>query len=130
MWWRPVPERAVDNRAANRYRRVALAGLRSIETELASADDRAAALGRIPVLVKRTSLAVHPRAEIAELSGEPWLAFLDASVGGRDFREGAGRLLPTLAYAAPASVAEVPTSDVIALVKLVERWIRRHRVRV
>ena len=64
------------------------------------------ALAALPVLVKRTALASHPRAEIASLSTQSWLQFLDASYDGRGFSEGPGYLLSTLAYASPATGPE------------------------
>jgi hypothetical protein len=120
----------VRHRAANRYRREALARLHAIEAELAEPGTRVAAAGRLPELVKRTALTVRPRPEVASLSGAAWLDLLDESSGGRDFRDGPGRLLPTLAYAKPADLDAIPVGELRSLVKLVERWIRRHRVRV
>lgn len=119
----------VRRRRANRYRREALARLRTLEAELAESATRAAAAARLPALVKQTALAAQPRAEVAGLSGEPWLALLDDCGGGRAFREGPGRLLPTLAYAPSADVDAIPPGEIAALVKVVRRWIRRHRAR-
>ncbi|NIM02313.1 MAG: DUF4381 family protein, partial [Acidobacteria bacterium] len=44
-----------------------------------SRDDAIAAL---PVLVKETALTYRPRSEVAALSGDSWLRFLDESYGG------------------------------------------------
>lgn len=104
---------------ADRYRRLALARLAEIERDLPAP----AALARLPILVKQTALACRPRAEVAALSGEPWLRFLDESVGGEAFTRGPGRLLPALAYARPG---EVSASELRELTRLVRRWIRRH----
>lgn len=98
----------------NRYRRTALA-------ELAVLEQRGD-LGALPALVKRTALCFTPREEIAGLSGDRWLEFLDRTAGDSSFTTGAGRLLPRLAYA-PAPLDEGETS---ALVGAVRRWIRRH----
>lgn len=121
---------AVRRHRANRYRRSALERLERIEQALATADTRAGAMTALPVLVKQTALAFRPRNEVAALNGEAWLEFLDRSCGGREFVEGPGRLLTTLAYATPATTAALPQKDVQSLVNLVRRWIRRHRVRV
>ena len=67
---------------------------------------------------------------MAPLNGEPWLQFLDRTYGSPGFTEGPGRLLPTLAYATPAATSALPAKELQALVELVRRWIRRHRVRV
>jgi hypothetical protein len=110
----------------NRYRRFALAEIEVIERELRQPEKRAKALAAIPVLVKRTALSTFPRAEVASLSGEQWLAFLDKTVGGREFREGEGRLLPELAYAPGARIASLPDERISKLLQIVTLWIRRH----
>jgi Flp pilus assembly protein TadB len=126
---------AVRRRRANRYRRLALARLEAIERALAAPASRAGALAELAVLVKETALACRPRAEVAALSGEPWLRFLDASYGGTGFTEGPGRLLPVLAYQAwPSRGVEESTSrrveevteQIPELLRLVHHWILRH----
>ena len=102
----------------NRYRKLALARLRDIESR--------GALTELPVLVKQTAIAYSSRADVASLSGDAWLRFLDASYGGRAFTEGPGRLLPLLAYGR----AEDVVVDADALVKLVSQWIREHHARI
>ncbi len=120
----------VRRRRANRYRKLALARLTQIEQSLADPSTRANALTALPVLVKRTALAFRPRTEVGALSGDPWLRFLDTSYGGNGFTAGVGRLLPTLAYSKVTANDGPTTDEVHALIDLVRRWIRRHRVRV
>jgi hypothetical protein len=117
-------------RRANWYRREALSRLRMLELEVAAERSNAAELAAIPVLVKETALAAAPRPDVAALSGEAWLQFLDATYGDRGFTTGPGRLLPVLAYGTPAEVRGVDPAQVDALFDLVRTWIRRHRVRV
>ena len=74
--------------------------------------------------MKRTALACRPRVEVAALTGDAWLRFLDESYGGDGFTRGAGRALTALAYEAS------PEVDGDALVPLVRDWIRKHDVRV
>ncbi len=112
----------------NRYRRLALAELAVIERDLQRPEKRVRALAEIPVLLKRTALAVFPRSDIAGLSGEKWLAFLDKTMGGRDFTEGEGRLLPELAYAPPTRREVVPLESIEKLLHLVRRWIKMHAI--
>jgi len=111
----------------NRYRRSALLHLGTIEREIHEPPRRAGALAALPALVKRTALACFPREEVANLSGEAWLKFLDQTYGGREFTKGAGRLLPILAYQATADIAGVPEADARALISLIETWIRKHK---
>ena len=82
----------IGYRRANRYRREALAELKRIAqapTEMAAQQVAA----ELSLLVRRTTLAAFPREQVAPLAGETWLAFLDRSVGGTEFTDGAGRLL-------------------------------------
>jgi len=127
---------AVRRRRANRYRRLALERLDGIEQALGSPSSRGAALTELPVLVKQTALACRPRSEVASLTGEPWLRFLDASYGGNGFTDGPGRLLPVLAYQAPPGrgveesksprVEHVP-EQIPDLLQLIRHWILQHR---
>ena len=100
----------------NRYRKLALARLADIETR--------AAFTELPALVKRTALSFNPRDDVASLSGDAWLRFLDSSYGGIGFTEGPGRLLPVLAYGHPEDI------NADALVALLSLWIRKHHGRV
>ncbi len=111
-----------QRRRTNRYRRAALAELADIETTLADPAKQAAALGAIPVLVKRVALSFTPREAIASLTGDPWLQWLDASYGGAEFSQGVGSLLPQLAYR-PTNVRPDEIRDLVALVR---QWIQRH----
>ena len=56
-------------------------------------------------LLRRTMLAYAPRAEVAGLTGDEWLAWLDRDLEGPRFRQGAGRSLLDLPYRSPESVA-------------------------
>lgn len=111
---------------ANRYRRWALAELAVIERELQGPERRAGALAEIPVLLKKTALSAFPRSDVASLSGEQWLAFLDKTMGGRNFTAGEGRLLPDLAYAPASWTAELPDESIGNLLQLVCNWIKTH----
>ncbi len=113
-----------QRRRTNRYRRAALAELADIETTLADPAKQAAALGAIPVLVKRVALSFTPRDAIASLTGDPWLRWLDASYAGTEFSHGVGRLLPQMAYRPrPTDVSQDEITDLVALVR---QWIQQH----
>ena len=99
----------------NAYRRAALERLETIE--------RQRSLGALPDLIKRTALDAWPREVVAELSGGPWLAFLDRSYGGDGFSRGPGRALPAIAY----GDTELAPSEVASLLELTRTWIRQHR---
>jgi hypothetical protein len=96
----------------NAYRREALALVEST------------ALDSLPALVKRVALAAAPRAEVASLTGDDWLAFLDRTYGGDGFTNGPGRALAALSFQ-PAALDQRSSA---ALRQLVATWIRKHRV--
>jgi len=114
-------------RAANRYRVDAMKELAAIEASMAHASGQAGALAPLPVLVKRVALSFARREEVASLTGEPWLAFLDRSYGGTGFTQGPGRALAQLGYASLGG--DLPESEASALLSLVREWIRTHDAR-
>ncbi|KPK14138.1 MAG: hypothetical protein AMJ67_16675 [Betaproteobacteria bacterium SG8_41] len=81
-------------------------------------------LDSLPALVKRVALAAAPRAEVASLTGDDWLAFLDRSYGGDGFSDGPGRALASLSFE-PSAIDQRSSAD---LRDLVATWIRKHRV--
>ena len=101
---------------ANGYRRAALKEL----------DAMKGAPQGVPELLKRVALVSYPRTEVARLSGDDWLGFLDHSLGESGFTQGPGRCLPQLAYD-PGFAAMMNASETDELLSLVRRWIRRHR---
>jgi len=116
-------------RAANRYRVDALEQLAEIESALRRPDQRTEAASALPVLVKRVVLSFADRGQVASLTGEPWLAFLDQTYGGSGFSQGAGRVLPELAYAPPSARTPDDERSATELVALVRDWIQLHEPR-
>ena len=119
--------RAYRGWRANAYRRIALRRLASIRAQIAAPAGRPSAVPALAELLRRAALHVAPRERVAALSGDAWLAFLDAGIGGTAFRGGTGRLLLTLPYQSPAAIARIPRADLDALCVLVGRWLRAHR---
>ena len=101
----------------NRYRREALSELAQIE---AGPEEEVAA--RLPSLLKRTALQVYPRAQIASLSGEAWIAFLNRQCAADPFAGKAGQLLGGLAYRSGSS----PRDELQPLFAGVRTWIEQH----
>jgi hypothetical protein len=85
------------------------------------------ALASLPALVKRVALAAADRGEVAAMTGDVWLAWLDGSYHRPAFTHGVGRLLPELAYA-PGLAGRLDRTEIDQLLGLVEDWIRTHRV--
>lgn len=126
-WWPPAPgwyvvlailmlglilvlARLVSRFRANAYRRAAL-------RELLALDDAAS----IAELLRRTALAVAPRATIAQLRGTDWLDWL-ARTSPEPLPETLREQLTTAVYARPAA-----DPDCNALRAYAARWIRGHR---
>lgn len=70
-------------------------------------------------LLRRLAVARFGRSAAAGLTGEDWLAFLDARGGGETFRFGVGRVLLDAPYRRRG------TLDAPALCAAVRAWIRR-----
>lgn len=105
-WW---------HRRRSALRRAALTELRRLE--LSQLDDTRLSAG-VNQLLRRVALACFPREQVAPLSGEAWLRFLDGRARVRGFCSGPGRVLATGPFA-PAC-----TLDRTALLRLARQWIR------
>lgn len=88
--------------------------LAALEAELARTGDGAAFVRGLSRLLRRFALTRFPRGEVAGLSGERWLAFLDQHGGGWAFRTGAGRALADGPY---RPSAEVRAGELAALAR-------------
>jgi hypothetical protein len=119
LWWR--------NRQRNAYRRAALHDLAAIGVRLRSPQTRTDGIRQLSVLLKRVALAAYPRADVASLTGNKWIAFLDQHLGSDLFRKGPGRVL-SAAMVEPNSGADLTPSDCDHMVKAVQQWITGHRV--
>ena len=84
-----------------------------------------ALIAAVSALLKRVALSRYPRTEVAALTGEAWLAFLDRSGGNGRFAEGPGRALAQGAYA-PSFQQGGQDFDARALIAVVRDWLRRN----
>ena len=117
-WWPPAPGwwilgaallaalaisgwSAIRRYRKNAYRRAALAELAAIGTVSSPASAAA-----VSAILKRVALAAYPRAEVANLTGAAWLAFLDRAASTTDFTRGPAAALAQAAYGAPLSDGE------------------------
>ena len=72
----------------------------------------------LSVLMRQVALSMHPRRNVAGLTGEAWLRFLDQRLGSDLFRCGAGRVLITAPYRAADS------ADIRSCMQVCEQWLR------
>jgi hypothetical protein len=113
--------RAIRQRRRNRYRRLALLELSDIRRK---AD--AAALQKLPVVLKRTALSAWPRGDVAALTGAEWHRFLDRTASTELFCSGAGALLDQMAYGGAAD-GSADDSGQDRVLEAAEFWLRHHR---
>ncbi len=103
---------------ANRYRKLALKALNSLDQQQPTHY-----LQQLNSLLKQTALAASPHSEdIAKLSGQQWLQFLDHSASTKDFQQGIGKVLADGPYA--VSIENINTAP---LHQLAQRWIKQHK---
>ena len=106
-------------RQSSRYRRSGLLQLKQLLEE--HQQDPQQYLTRFSELIKRISLVSFPREQVASLSGEEWVAFLDRTGRTDEFSLGHGQVLMYGAYEKDSQV------EVQALHELGIKWIKEHR---
>lgn len=106
-------------RQRTRIRRAALAQFEHVKQHYAVNADDQWAITEVSNLLRRYALAVFPRTDVAGLSGQSWLKFLDTTGSTNQFSDGPGQALRSGPYQSHGSLS---ASD---LFPLVERWIRQ-----
>ena len=109
---------------ADAYRRRRIADLESLVA--GTSGDLQAVLVHLPPLLKATALQAYRRRDVAALTGEAWLAFLDAQYPGAGFLSRTGRRLVSIAYQ-PDAAAQMNEGEARELIEMSKRWIRNHR---
>lgn len=99
-----------------RRRRRLLQSLEQLDRTLGPEQDPRFA-SEVSILLRRLALTRYPRQQVAGLTGEAWLRFLDRHGGDGGFTTGPGRVL------ADAPYAPQPRIDREALRRLAEKWI-------
>ena len=102
---------------ARRHIAAAGAELDAIRSRHAARADPPALVRDLADWLKRVVLQAYPRREVAALSGESWLAFLDAAAGDSSFSRGAGRVFGAAQYRSRVDF------DVDETFALCERWL-------
>ena len=82
-------------------------------------DGRALAMG-LSTLLRRLALSCDARRNVAGLTGDDWLRYLDFKGKTSNFSNGPGRELTAAPYGDASGL------DAQALLKLVERWIHQN----
>lgn len=105
-------------RARGAARRYALRQLNELTADFEQHHDAVAFSGHLSELLRRTMLAYAPRHDVAGLTGDEWLAWLDRGLDQPRFQGEAGRKLLELPYRAPGDdVSGLDLVDVVAAVR-------------
>jgi hypothetical protein len=106
-----------------RMRRNAIAEVRRVAALYQESGDPLEYVRRLSVVLRRIAISFHPREEVAGLSGEAWLDFLDRGVQGTrqhgGFSDGPGRTLIEAPYNPHCEV------DVSRLDALCREWVNQ-----
>ncbi|WP_456415531.1 DUF4381 domain-containing protein [Thiolapillus sp.] len=94
--------------------------LERIRRQFAAQGDFPRLAAELSRLLRRTAITLEPEEEVAGLTGEAWLAWLDSRLGSKDFTTGPGRHLVEAAYRQAGQ-----TEDAQALLSLVETWLEK-----
>jgi len=133
-WWPPAPgwwlvcaivliaiawlaRHALQRHRARRWRQRVHAQVARIAASHAVHNDPVRLACEVSHLLRRASLLLDANA--AAFPGERWLEFLDAQIGGEDFRGGPGRVLLDAPWRRNADI------DANALLALTSRWLDR-----
>ena len=105
-------------RARGAARRYALRQLNELTANFEQHHDAIAFSGHLSELLRRTMLAYAPRHDVAGLTGDEWLAWLDRDLDQPRFQSEAGRKLLELPYRArDEDVSALDLVDVVAAVR-------------
>jgi hypothetical protein len=106
----------------NRARRIALAELSRVYRDYQQGADALTLAKDVSELLRRSMLAYAPRSEVAGLTGESWLVWLDRGLEEQPFTTGPGRKIESLPYQRPEALRD--DADVAALIDVVRLRIR------
>jgi len=112
---------------ANAYRREAKAILVEIRRLLDQPATRRDGIRQLGELLKRTALAAWARNEVASLSQEEWVRFLNKHCNSTDTRA-LGWLLQDIEYHSANTLAHLPSSVRDDILVATRDWIERHNV--
>ena len=75
----------------------------------------------LSILLRRTCISFYPRSEVASLTGQSWLAFLDNTGKEKNFGTENGKLLASAPYLSANTHLDINTEK---LISLCENWLR------
>ncbi len=104
---------------SNRPRRIALRQLKKLHGDCRHGMDAASLSKQLSQLLRRAMLAYASRDDVAGLTGQGWLEWLDRGLEGQPFTTGPGRLIVSLPYVrGDGKDAEIDIAALIDAVRL------------
>jgi hypothetical protein len=105
----------------NAYRRQ---GLKELDSLFARSESSTTELlADLNDLLKRVALSCSSRDDVAQLTGESWVAYLDSKIPGHEFTMGAGQVLIDGPYSETSH--DINRSELQRVARL---WIQTHRM--
>ena len=104
----------------NQYRREGLRALEKLKADYEQTPDSVNYLEQYSQLLKRICFSCFPRSEVASLTGENWVAFLDHSGNTKEFSMGCGQVLIEGNY------SQTVDFDYLHLHNIGSKWIKHH----
>ncbi len=101
------------------FRRLALTELQQIQTQSEYQNNPVLLLKALSDLLRRVAIIISPRTEVAQLTGQAWLRYLDKTGNTQEFTQGVGKVLLSGPY--QKQLAE--SLDKEALIQLIHKWI-------
>ena len=94
--------------------------LEAIKQQYQQTQNKTQLVSALSSLIRRATMTFYPSQNIAGLTGEDWLHFLDSTTTITGFQTGPGQILADGPYQRPSHEAETET----ALLKLCRSWLK------
>ncbi len=107
----------------NRYRREAIRQIN--EQQQVPDSGLLTVVKQLPFYLKTTALQAYPRDQVAQLSGTPWIDFLNMKIGSEHFNKQVSDQLLTISYR-PQEQWQLTEEQCLNLINLTKLWIKRH----
>ena len=104
-------------RRANRPSSLALLEVQALSRRYESGENAAVIIAELSVLLRRVALSYFPRAQVASMTGDAWLRWLDGCAGEPLFAKTQGAALNSAPYQKQAA------ADAQALLQASRRWL-------
>lgn len=107
-------------------KRAALRELKSYRVLFSQNPNFSLLTANLSMLLRRMALARFARSEVAGLTGDAWLSFLDRTGKTHEFSNGVGKIFATMPYQSPKNIEKsMAQINPDALFDLTQKWIKK-----